>query len=58
MTTRFVYHQRVKNSIWPTLFKVLGRTMFDAPNVIPTKERIDAFEKYFMHGDALADKAA
>ena len=32
--------------------------MFDAPNVIPTKERIDAFEKYFMHGDALADQAA
>ena len=58
MATRFVYHQRVKNSIWPTLFKVLGRTMFDAPNVIPTKERIDEFEKYFMHGDALADKAA
>ncbi|MBK6275877.1 MAG: DUF2236 domain-containing protein [Saprospirales bacterium] len=58
MTKRFVYHQRIKNSIWPTLFKVLGRTMFDAPNVIPTKERIDAFEKYFMHGDALADKAA
>ena len=32
--------------------------MFDAPNVIPTKERIDAFEKYFMHGDTLADQAA
>lgn len=40
------------------MFKVLGRTLFDAPNVIPAKERIDAFENYLMQGDVLADKAA
>jgi hypothetical protein len=58
LTKRFVYHQRVKDSAWPALFKVLGRTIFNAPNVTPTKERIDAFENYFMQGDVLADQAA
>ncbi|MFN8237855.1 MAG: oxygenase MpaB family protein [Chitinophagales bacterium] len=58
MPQRFVYHQRVKKSIWPTLFKLLGRTLFDAPNVIPDKKRIDTFERYLMEGDALADAAA
>lgn len=58
MTTRFVYREKSKGSIWPTLFKLMGRTLFDAPNVQPDEERIEKFEQYLMEGDAPADQAA
>jgi hypothetical protein len=58
MTTRFVYREKSKGSIWPTLFKLMGRTLFDAPNVQPDEQRIEQFEKYLMEGDAPADEAA
>ena len=58
MPERFVYHQRVKNSVWPTLFKILGRTFFNAPKTLPEKWRIDQFEQYLMVGDEQADLAA
>ena len=58
MSQRFVYRQRIKNSIWPVLFKAVGRLIFNVNNVIPDKKRIDAFERYLMQGDGLADAAA
>ncbi|MEZ5007847.1 MAG: oxygenase MpaB family protein [Chitinophagales bacterium] len=58
MTTRFVYRERVKNSIWPTAFKLLGRTIFDAPNVMPSERRVAQFEKYLLESDEMADAAA
>jgi len=58
MPERFVYHQRVKKSVWPSLFKILGRTFFNAPNTLPDKKRIDQFEQYLMVGDEQADHAA
>ena len=39
-------------------FKVLGRTIFDAPNVMPTDQRVSQFEKYLLESDELADQAA
>lgn len=55
-TTRFVYHERVRKSIWPSLFKVLGVTLFGTSKVIPDSERVNTFEKYLLESDELADK--
>ncbi|MCB0503793.1 MAG: hypothetical protein KDD32_14010, partial [Bacteroidetes bacterium] len=57
MTTRFVYKERIENSIWPMVFKLMGRTIFNAPNVLPTERRVALFEKYLMESDQLADEA-
>ncbi|MCB0502250.1 MAG: DUF2236 domain-containing protein [Bacteroidetes bacterium] len=57
MTTRFVYKERIENSVWPMFFKLMGRTIFNAPNVLPTEQRVALFEKYLMESDQLADEA-
>lgn len=57
MAKRFVYYQRVKNSIWPISFKLLGKLFFNTSDVLPSKERIETFREYLMQGDALADQA-
>jgi hypothetical protein len=58
LTTRFTYHQRKKNSVWPLFFKALGVTFFNTSQVIPDKKRVDTFEQYLLEGDELADIAA
>jgi len=58
MPTRFVYHERIRNSKWPFLFKVLGATSYGTTDVLPSKKRVDLFEKYLLLGDETADVAA
>lgn len=57
-TSRFVYHQRLRKSIWPTLFKLLGISLFGTSKVIPDEERVNKFEKYLMESDELSDQVA
>lgn len=57
MIERFVYHKRVKNSVWPLLFKLMGKTIFDCKETHPTPERVKGFEENFLKGDQLADDA-
>jgi hypothetical protein len=58
LTTRFTYHKRKNNSVWPLFFKALGITFFNTSQVIPDKKRVDTFEQYLLEGDELADLAA
>ncbi|MCP4125190.1 MAG: hypothetical protein GY751_25950 [Bacteroidetes bacterium] len=57
MPSRFVYHERIQNSKWPFLFKVLGATSYSTTDVIPSKDRVDTFEN-LMEADVEADKVA
>lgn len=54
--SRYVYPERIKSSIWPFLFKLLGVSFFNTSNTQPGSERVKVFEKYLMESDELADK--
>jgi hypothetical protein len=57
-TTRFAYYELIKSSPWPALFKVMGMVFFGTTNTTPSADKVEAFEKYLLEGDALGDAVA
>lgn len=55
-TTRFKYYENLEKSKIPNLIKAASMLFFNTSDVIPSKDRVDSYEKYLGECDDVADE--